>query len=54
MRAAAIKALAKYFPYNDDIGDVFNAALKDSSFKVISEVLKAVVAKDPERGVSLS
>lgn len=54
VRAAAIKALAKYFPYNDDIGDVFNAALNDSSFKVISEVLKAVVAKNPERGLDLA
>ena len=54
VRAAAIKALAKYFPYNDDISDVFNAALKDSSFKVISEVLKAVVAKDSEKGLQLA
>ena len=54
VRAAAIKALAKYYPYNDDINELFKTALKDSSFKVISEVLKAVVAKNSERGLDLA
>ena len=54
VRAASIKALAKYYPYNDDIREVFNKALQDSSFRVISEVLKAVVAKNATRGLKLA
>ena len=54
VRAASIRALAKYYPYHDEIRVVFKKALQDSSFRVISEVLKAVVAKNSKRGLELA
>jgi aminopeptidase N len=54
VRAASIKALAKYYPYNDDLREVFDKALLDPSYRVISEVLKAVVAKNSTRGLDLA
>ena len=54
VRAAAIRALGKYFPVNDDISMFIRKALKDSSFQVISDALKVIAKNDSISALKLA
>lgn len=54
VRGAAIKALTKHYPNNDDIGAVFKKALRDSSYSVVSQALKSIAAKSAEKGLAIA
>ena len=54
VRAAAIRALGKFYPISDDISIVIKKALKDSSYQVISDALKVIVKNDSVTGLKLA
>lgn len=54
VRSAAIRALKNYYDGDSDLMTVYEAAMKDPSYKVMSQGIEAVAAANPDRAMMLA